>query len=339
MKLRRIWGGILAAAGMLFLILDAQTALAGMRSGIELCLLTLIPSLFPFFILSILLTGDLLGSRLKIVHPIGRLCGIPQGAESLLAVGFLGGYPVGAQNVTLAYRQGSISRSDAERMLAFCNNAGPAFLFGIIGSAFDSTWAVWGLWGIHIASALIVAMALKPAAFGATAKVPERNITLSRALHQSLAVMAQVCGWVIVFRTILTYLDRWFLWLLSGDAKIVFSGILELANGCIQLRSLENEGMRFIAASGLLALGGLCVFFQTSSVTQGLSLCVYFPGKLLQAVVSILMALCVQRLFPAEQRCAIHPVWIVLMLLLSLITLQFLHKRQNSSSIPQPIGV
>ena len=46
---------------MLALILDGRTAIDGARQGIELCLRTVIPSLFPFFVLSILLTSSLLG--------------------------------------------------------------------------------------------------------------------------------------------------------------------------------------------------------------------------------------------------------------------------------------
>ena len=39
-----------AALGMLVLILDSKTALAGAREGIDLCIRTVIPSLFPFFL-------------------------------------------------------------------------------------------------------------------------------------------------------------------------------------------------------------------------------------------------------------------------------------------------
>ena len=39
--------------GMLALILDGRTAIEGARQGIGLCLRTVIPSLFPFFVLSI----------------------------------------------------------------------------------------------------------------------------------------------------------------------------------------------------------------------------------------------------------------------------------------------
>ena len=41
---------ILAALGMIVLILDAKTALSGAREGIDLCMRTVIPALFPFFI-------------------------------------------------------------------------------------------------------------------------------------------------------------------------------------------------------------------------------------------------------------------------------------------------
>ena len=50
---------LLSAIGMMMLILDSKTALQGAANGIELCFRTLIPSLYPFFVLSILLTSAL----------------------------------------------------------------------------------------------------------------------------------------------------------------------------------------------------------------------------------------------------------------------------------------
>jgi hypothetical protein len=39
------------------LILDGSTALAGAREGVQMCLYTVIPALFPFFVLSDLLSS------------------------------------------------------------------------------------------------------------------------------------------------------------------------------------------------------------------------------------------------------------------------------------------
>lgn len=339
MKSRSFWTGMASAAGMLVLILDSRTAMDGMRSGIDLCLRTLIPSLFPFFILSILMTGSLLGQTSRFLRPIGRLCGIPEGAESLFLTGLLGGYPVGAQNVALAYEAGALSKADAQRLIGFCSNAGPAFLFGIVGQAFDSLWLPWALWGIHIVSAAMVGIISRPRERSRVVLPQGKPITLTQALRKAITVMAQVSGWVVLFRMLLNYLNRWFLWLLPGEAQILITGILELSNGCVQLRGLEREGLRLIGASGLLALGGVCVALQTASVTKGLSLGFYFPGKLLQASLGVLMAWFLQLCLPVDQRCGLPAAFPAVICAVSLGLSLFLQKRQNNSSIPASIGV
>ncbi|MBQ7801804.1 MAG: hypothetical protein IJ375_05740 [Oscillospiraceae bacterium] len=339
MKSRSWMTGTAAAVGMLVLILDGRTAMEGIRDGMDLCLRTLIPSLFPFFILSMLLTGSMAGQKLPLLRPIGRLCGIPEGCESLLITGFLGGYPVGAQNIAQAWKQGALSQKDAERMLGFCSNAGPAFIFGVVGLAFDVPWLVWALWAVHMVSAIAVGT-LIPSSCGRCCRMPKRErMPLTRALQKSIAVMAQVCGWVVLFRMVLAYLDRWFLWLLPEDGKVFLSGLLELSNGCVGLGALEMEGARFLAATVLLAFGGVCVTLQTGSVTGGLSLRYYFPGKLLQAVFSLALSFGIQLCLPAEERCALPPLIWAAAALISLISMGFLRKRQNNSSIPAAVGV
>ena len=148
MKKQNLRIAIAAAVAMLVLILDSRTALAGASEGISICLNTLIPSLFPFILLSILLAGSLSGQEIPILRPATKHCRIPKGTESLLAIGFLGGYPVGAQNVALLHRAGQLSDQQATRMITICNNAGPAFIFGILGSMFSSCAVPWLLWMI-----------------------------------------------------------------------------------------------------------------------------------------------------------------------------------------------
>ena len=88
---RKLWTGIGAFAGMLVLILDGKTALQGAQTGVELCLRTVVPSMFPFFILSILVTGTMLGETYPLLTRIGRLFHIPKGTASILIPAFLGG--------------------------------------------------------------------------------------------------------------------------------------------------------------------------------------------------------------------------------------------------------
>ena len=267
-----------------------------------MCIRTLIPSLFPFFVLSVLLTGALSGQAGKYLRSIGTICKVPEGAESLIAVSILGGYPAGAQNVSVLFGRGQINASQAARLLAFCNNAGPAFIFGVLGSIFPSKATPWYLWLIHLLSAFFVASILPDTNEGSKIRLESTKIRITDALSQGVKVMALVCGWVIFMRIILLFMDVWFLHYLPNPIQIVASGILELSNGCIRLSELENDGLRFLISSGLLSLGGLCVTMQTASVAEGLDMRLYYPGKLLQCSISILLSCLFQFSFPPASR-------------------------------------
>ena len=324
---------------MLVLILDTKTAMEGVRDGIDLCIRTLIPSLFPFFVLSGLLTGTLTGRSIRVLRHLGRLCGIPEGAESLLAVGFLGGYPVGAQNVGQAYRSGQLSRNDAERMLAFCNNAGPSFLFGMVGPMFSDGKIPWILWGVHIFSALLTGIITAEKKQISDVSVQPKSVTLTTALERAVKSMALVCGWVVLFRMLLQFLDRWTLWLLPAGAQVLVSGLLELSNGCVGLAAIENEGARFVLAGVMLALGGLSVTMQTASAASGLSLGRYLPGKLVQSCLSFLLCVMLQVLFPAGQRFRCHSLLLSVVMLLTAVFCMILRRNKKISSIPAASGV
>lgn len=335
---KRPLAGIAAALGMLALILDARTAAAGAAEGIRLCIQVVIPSLFPFFVLSSLLTGSLTGRPLSVLRPVGRLCGIPEGAEGLLLAGALGGYPVGAQGIAQAYGAGALHREDARRMLGFCCNAGPAFLFGMGASLFDRPELPVILWAIHLLSAVLVGMVLPGKSQGRTSPPSAKAPTLAQAVPQSIMAMAGVCGWVVLTRVMLAFLDRWCLWLLPPLGKTLVYGLLEITNGFAALPQTTPEGLRFVLCSVFLALGGICVAMQTGSVTarQGLSTGAYLPGKLLQAAFSLCLAGMAQYfLFAPAQRLP-FPVWLPVF---PLFAAGILPRRKKSSSIPRPIGV
>jgi len=293
----------MAAFGILLLILDARTAIDSARDGVSICLRAVIPSLFPFLVLSCILTSSLWGTKSKILRPIGKLCGVPEGAESLLLLGFLGGYPVGAQSVSDAYHRGYLSKSAAERLLGFCNNAGPSFIFGILGVAFSSKSASWALWLIHIGSAVIVGMLLPGKNKENCVMQSKPMLSLPKALERSLGVMATICGWVVAFRVILGVLDRWIFWILPAEIRVLLTGILELSNGCLALCEVTSEGTRFVLSSLMLALGGLCVGMQTVSVTGKLGTGMYFHGKIMQSLLSFLLAMICQYFLFSNCEC------------------------------------
>ena len=293
---RHILAGIGASIGMIVLILDTKTALSGAIDGITLCISTVIPSLFPFFLFSILLNNTLLGTRPAFLRPLGKVLGIPSGAEPLLLIGLIGGYPVGAQCIADAYRSKILTKSDAHRMLGFCSNAGPAFIFGMGSCIFDRAWVLWALWAIHILSALFVGAILPRKTRSQCSTTGSKSMSIAQVLEISIRTTATVCSWIIIFRVLLAFLNRWFLWLLRDVDKGLFTGLLELSNGCYTLPLIHSKGAQFILCATFLGFGGICVLMQTFSVTAGLGLGMYFPGKAIQCAVSILISGLVQML-------------------------------------------
>lgn len=281
----------ISATLMLVLVLDCRTVVQGAREGIQLCLQSVIPALFPFFVISSFLTSYLLGLSVPGLHWVGRLCHIPPGAESLFLLGILGGYPVGAKCVTQCCQSGLISRSDARRLLGFCSNCGPSFIFGICSTLFTRPVVPLLLWLIQLLSAMIVGVILPASHHFEKTNIRNTTMTVTGAIKGSVKSMSEVCGWVIVFRVIISLLRKWLFWLLPEYLCVGISGLLELTNGCMLLTEIASESLRFVTCCILLSFGGLCVVMQTASVSGECGLGYYLPGKILQSLFSSILAM------------------------------------------------
>lgn len=304
---------LFSASGMLVLILDAKTALLGASEGLQLCLQTVIPSLFPFLLLSILLTSSVASMHSGIFSPLGKLLKIPADAVGIFLIGLLGGYPAGAQAVATAYGSGRLSRQEAGRMVVFCNNTGPAFLFGIGAVLFDSFLPCLLLWVIQILSSIAMA-SLLPGEWRKAHPINQRQVvSVTQAMRQAVQTMALICGWVILFRILIAFLQRWILWLLPQQASILICALLEMTNGCCALSELSTDGAKLILFAVFSGFGGLCVWLQSCSVTaQALvPMGLYLPGKITQACLCLLLAAAAQILLPVHQRF-FPPLYILL---------------------------
>lgn len=98
-------------------------------TGLNLWFQKMLPTLLPFMILSgILIRMNLTEGFVRLAHPLLRFCfrTSPNGSYSLI-MGFLCGFPMGARIVGELYGTGKLSKWEAERLLAFCNNIGPIY--------------------------------------------------------------------------------------------------------------------------------------------------------------------------------------------------------------------
>ena len=293
----------LLAAAALYLIFESKAAVSAARQGILLCVWTVIPSLFPFFVLSrMAVPSPLCRGLSRVMAPVMKhLFHLPPDASLAVVLGAAGGYPTGAQTAAELYRQGLLSRDEAERLLSFCSNAGPGFIFGMLGSFFGIP-AAWMLFAVHLVSAVLTGILFragkKPLGKRTGAAIP--SVNLPSAMKASVSAMGSICGYVVLFRIICAGMEAGGLSLLPGSLSALIQGVLELTTGCLALKEGLTGPFILPLAAFFLSFGGVCVWLQTKSVLFESELTgrYYLPGKLIQGLISFLLSCVLFRLFP-----------------------------------------
>lgn len=297
----------IAAAGLLVLLLlfSFEAKLAATRA-LQVCIQTLIPTLFPFYCAANLLVfAGLPPAGKRTDAAIQRLFGLPGTAAPALLLGLLAGYPVGASVTASLYRQGVLSREEAVSLSRFANNAGPGFVIGAAGLAvFQSAKVGIILYVIHAFSAVLTGFLLRNGGRPQkSVSVPKTEKSAARllpdAVFASVKSMAMICAYVILFSVLLAVIKAIspvgrllsLLCVRFPAAEALLCGILELSNGILLLSGVPAAAA-LVTASVLLSWGGLCVYFQTTSVLSeaGLPSRPYLRAKAVQAVIAA--ALC-----------------------------------------------
>ena len=129
--------GLAAAAALAFgvLVLAVPEAAArGFAGGTALCLQSVLPALFPFFVVCELLTAA--PPPAALLRPMQRVLGL-ESAETAraLLLSWVGGYAVCARLAGKLYGAGRITRRDAALLQVLGCCSGPGFVIGCVGGA------------------------------------------------------------------------------------------------------------------------------------------------------------------------------------------------------------
>ncbi len=165
------------------LILNSQESIAAATKGMQLWGNVIFPALFPFFVCTDLLIklgfADVMGYFLEpIMRPIFN---VPGSGSIAFFLGIISGYPVGAKTAASLKEKGLCTKIECERLLAFCNNAGPLFIFGSVATAMFKMPSI----GLLLYSAHIIASITVGIIFRFYGKTTETH-TPSRVIAKSL---------------------------------------------------------------------------------------------------------------------------------------------------------
>lgn len=310
MKAKRIFVYIFAVGTVILLVKNASDAILYAKDAINICLEMIIPSLFPFFICSgiLIYSGfcELLAKAFQFcMYPLFRVS--PAGSSAFI-LGIVSGYPLGAITAGELYESSYLSKSEAERLLAFCNNSGPLFILGSVGIAvYANIRCGIALYISHILAALTVGILFRFYGRSKHSSPPTRMTTPDRsvgeifdiALQNAIRNILTVCGAVLFFsvagRLILDLAP------LNGYAEALLSGFLEFVTGTVKISMLDaSTARKLILTAVVVGFAGLSVHAQVMAVIAKyrLSLVPYITGKALHGLLAGLYMLIYLKLYP-----------------------------------------
>ncbi|MEG1407820.1 MAG: hypothetical protein RSD23_08165 [Ruthenibacterium sp.] len=192
-------------------LLRPSAAAQGVREGLLLCCNTVIPSVFPFLVLTPLLLSGAFARVFGIfLLPYTRFCLHIRStkAPAALLLGLLGGFAGGAAGIAALVNTGDITPAEAETLLCCTVNAGPGFVVSGIGAAMlGSAAAGWYLFAALSAASLFCGMGAalfqKHTAFHKH-ETPSCNTkiastTLVSAIKSAVSSMLNLCGFITFF--------------------------------------------------------------------------------------------------------------------------------------------
>ncbi len=275
---------------LILLITMPEVCVNGARYGLILWFDSVLPTLFPFFVITRLITElNLCPKRLISYFPV--------------FTGLISGYPNGAYTIGGLIEHGQLSKNKAQRLLIICNNASPIFLISYTGCiCLNSVWGRYTIWLCVIAASFITYLITykKDCAVHSGKIINEStgirtdslslHHTFEQIIMKSLEVLVMVGAYIIIFSMIANIIMT----IHIPDACILAAtGILEITTGTKLLSdSAISDIYKYVIASGICAFGGLSSVLQSKGIicSSGLSITRYILHKLICAV--ICCALC-----------------------------------------------
>lgn len=313
-------------SGVLFLFLAAMLLHAdyvteGAGYGLLLWYQSVVPSLFPFMVLSsLIVAGGGVQTLMKpfwfLLHP---LFPVSENGCYVLVSGLLCGYPMGAKTCADFAGQGRISASEGRFLLSVCNQPSPMFLLGYAAPFLADCVKIPALLiSMYAPLPFLAYLAYriekhrnrtKPEAqmpdtrpkpdTGAKSEISPDDSILSAA-----EILCKIGGYLVFFSILIVFLRHTAF--LPAKARLCLTGILEMTTGVRELASGASFPVKWIGIPAVLAFGGLSGLFQTASVLQngekktGLSVRSCLLWKMAHAALSAGTAALLWIIFPED---------------------------------------
>ena len=261
---------------------------------------TLVPSMFPMFILSNILISYNFTEYIpkKIVNFFSNFFSISNNAVLIIFLSMISGFPANAINVKNALDNKLISNKEAEHLLFFNHFANPLFVLGTIGSFYlnNTKYGIIILIS-HILSNIIIGILFRKRSnysinnyISKNCKSQSFGSIISDSINKSINSLFMISGTVTLFLILSNLIINVFN--LNGYLSIFLQGILEMTMSIASLSILNiNSVMKVVISTMIISFGGLSIHLQVySSLNEEIKYKNYLIGRILQMFISAIIS-------------------------------------------------
>jgi sporulation integral membrane protein YlbJ len=280
----------------IFLVFFSRSNLDATKRGLELWATTVVPALFPFFVVTNLLSQtkvvDIFGKLFdKLIKPLFNVPGIGGFA---FVMGLISGYPVGAKVVSDFREQNLVTKDEGERLLAFTNNSGPLFILSSVGiGLFGDTKTGLLLLCTHILSCITVGIILgkflkktddefknvMKSKYRSNLDINKnkkeisiKNLgeVLASSINSSISTILLIGGFVVIFSVIISILN----------ITHVLDALSNLLKPILQLFNIDTDFAKPILSGILELTNGVKQVsgIHIKAISQNIILCAFLLG-------------------------------------------------------------
>ncbi len=262
--------------------------------GIKLSVLSVIPSIFPFFILSDFLSAYYTADDGLFSRAFEKFFCISKKALGAFIIGSLCGFPLGVKCATELYEGGEITKDECERLCSFTNNPSLAFVVSGVGLGMMGSLK-YGilLYFTVLLSSVITGFLIrsKGEKNGFRKENSRQNFDLALSIKNSAYSSLTVSAYIIFFSAVIGIISRVFsceLFTLFSSSFFEVGNASSLISGCDMLSGRQKFSLLAFA----LSFSGLSVFMQSISfLPPEISKKRLLVSKLMQGLIALSISL------------------------------------------------
>lgn len=289
MKLKTLLKITLIFCVLLSILIYSSPVTEGIKRGLTLGITVVVPSLFPFTVVSLIF-----------FHTISGINLFSKGYTYTIFIyimSLIGGFPVGAKLIEEAYNKKIYTRQNAETALSFCVNAAPSYIVTATGiMLFNSFKMGLILFASSVLSSALILL-LQKNRLPQTAKcVKSLKMNFSEIIVESTSNAAGSMIGIVAFISLFTGV--------SGVFKTLFteSRLLQFLLSPLEITAGIYDTANVYIAAFLIGFSGFCVHFQIMAICKSIkpSYLKFFAARVLQGILCILITFILLKIFPIE---------------------------------------